>query len=254
MGSETGERMRKAGASFILALVALPLVVVLLFFTFWCSQGPSDTEIQHRMEEHLQEKYPGIDLANAVYTPKSWLGSAKLTGYLPDGDSDYDGYDIRYVEDNGRYSFQDNYYGLLIRTQYEAMIKQVADQYFNDCIVYVSFQDFPDNVNSTTTLQQTMDNGWMAYNSINLYINAAQYRKDKGEKLDKTKFDNDVSAFSQKWKAITDRSLVTGYAVDAKDLAKLKARKEQGDSSIDILHTKVVSFVEWGVGKIPGVE
>jgi hypothetical protein len=258
-------RTTRKPTTFLNVIIALLIVAVLagsLFFVFAkcaASFPPADEpEIQRQQAQaailaHLKQKYGDIKYDTINTVPIDGEDNFKLVSSLPGGSDYYDSFDATRFDNNGTYTYQDNYYGLLIRTEYEAMIKKVADKYFKDCIVYTTYEDFPDNVNASTTLRQTLDNGWMAHSSIYVYINARYYKASSY--LDKQKFSVDFQSFTKAWKQITDRSSVDAQLVPDATYAKLKNRDYQDKlKDEDDLADQSVIYTDWNTDRVPGVD
>jgi hypothetical protein len=238
---------------FALALLGVMTLGVSLPQMTGCSLG----DAQQQIEDHLRQKYGDIQYTIFNFAPYNAFDHTynELSAYLPGGDYANDGFDAKLYTDGGTNDFQDSYYGIIIRTQFEAMIQQVADKYFKFSKVFTFYQDFPDDVSATASLTQVLAQGKMAHNDVYLYINSASYIS-KGS-IDKKTFEDDVQAFANAWKSICSASAISGMAITEQGYDNLKKRDDMTyiDNNFNklILDSKDISFSDWSIDKIPGV-
>lgn len=226
------------------------MILPLTMFT-GCSFNGRD-----KIEAHLQQKYGQIDYSVITFKPNSFSQSYdELSAYLPGGDQTYDGFDAKLFTTNGQDSYQDSYYGFFIRDQFEAMIKQVADKYFKDCKVYTTYEDFPDDVTPTMTLDQVLAQGKMAHNTVSLFLDASDFYKQG--KYDSADFDKALNEFTKAWEQICNRSALNSYVLSQTTYDNLLNRDDISkipDSSSAVLDGKYKVLNDWSLNPVPGVQ
>jgi hypothetical protein len=254
---------KKAIRRTIILVVVLALVASLVFSLRGCLFGPDSWFFplkgvsQQDIENYLTQKYGDIHYKVTDFGGgMRWSGYNELKAKITDGEFKGDTFDAKVVEnDDGSVSYQDNYYGFLIQPQYEAMIKQVADKYFKNCIALVAFEDFPASVGPSTTLEQTMQSGQMAHNYVYIYTydgNPAQ-----NGQCNKTLIDQQTAAFAKTWNAISNRSLVETDVVSKKifdRLIKNPGYEDEISSKNLIIYEKAVNLNDWLTNPVPGVK
>jgi hypothetical protein len=212
---------------------------------------------QQQIEDHLKQKYGDIQYTIFNFAPYNAFDHTynELSAYLPGGDSTYDGFDAKLFTDGGANAFQDSYYGIIIRTQFEAMAQQVADKYFKHSKVFTTYDDFPDDVTATTPLEQVLSEGKMAHNFVDVYVDSSDYMA-KG-KINKKAVKRDTEKFAEEWKDNCSRSAITGWAITKVSYDELKDRhavaKIRDAFDKYILDTEEISSPDWSENPVPGV-
>jgi hypothetical protein len=238
---------------FALALLG----AMTLAFTFPQMDGCASLDPQQQIENHLKQKYGDIQYTIFNFAPYNAFDHTynELSAYLPNGNYNNDSFDAKLFTDGGTNAFQDSYYGLIIRTQFEEMIQKAADKYFKHSKAYTDYEDFPDEVTATTPLEQVLSEGKMAHNDINLYIDAEDYYKEKV--FNEKKFDKDVQAFAEFWNNTCKTSKIWGMAIIHSAFIDLTNREYMdviGEHKNDwFVSHKYVTINKWTDNPIPGV-
>jgi hypothetical protein len=212
---------------------------------------------QQQIEDHLRQKYGEIQYTIFNFAPYNAFDHTynELSAYLPGGDSTYDGFDAKLYTDGGTNAFQDSYYGIIIRTQFESMIQQVADKYFKHSKAYTTYEDFPDDVTATTPLEQVLSEGKMAHNTVRLYVDANEYQDDGN--FDKQRFEKDLQSLATAWKDTCHASEVRGMLIKEETYQALTNRSYMtyigNNFEKLIIDDKTISYSNWSTDKVPGV-
>jgi len=94
------------------------------------------------VDSFLKDKYPSIDYKVMGVIPCGGIGGAlyDLTNvYVTGGDNEVDSFYIKRYKDGDGYRYEDTYFGLLIREDFEKIVQKIAKNYFETCKVRVSF-------------------------------------------------------------------------------------------------------------------
>jgi hypothetical protein len=199
---------------------------------------PKDDAVKYEMRRHLEQKYGYIEFEESSFYHESIfiIGIGyRWNLYLAGGDPRTDDFFV-YKDDKNR-SIADSYYGLLIREDYEKMVKEVADRVFDDCKVYCHFQSyaFSDELTSDVDLAQALERDLLGINDPDAWIVVPNiYGTNEAD------FQKDAEAFIQGWGQSKQPLTIRVFCLNDKDY-KLYSRK----TYTDIFDNKLLCFPEY---------
>jgi hypothetical protein len=118
------------------------------------AENPLD--VSEQMEQYLEGKYGSLDYQTVGLIRAGFnQGYDTLTAYPVGGDPEQDQFLVNRYEEGGSYRFEDNYFGLLIRDEAEALLQGIADKHYKQSKVYLLFgrSMLPDELNGTSTFE-----------------------------------------------------------------------------------------------------
>lgn len=101
---------------------------------------------------------------------------------------------VYHEKDDSGYYFQDNYYGILVRNEYEQKLKNIIGKHLENYKVYFNFTAsyFPDDLNASSSLSDAMQNYENSF-----YANVYLFISDKsidGQSADYSEIPNELEA------------------------------------------------------------
>jgi hypothetical protein len=147
-----------------------------------------------QMKAHLEKKYGEVDFVELSYRPVQLTQSYdELIACPPGGDSEEDQFVVlRLKGDEGTY-FLDDYYGLLIREEYEQLVTETASDFLGPVKVYSSFLEtsFPRDVTAATPLKDVLDAEELTWAHIDIFV--------AGTESDVAEFEKQAKVFTDEW-------------------------------------------------------
>jgi hypothetical protein len=147
------------------------------------------------MTEHLEKKYGPIEFEEAGFIEPELLDSSYTWNlYLKGGDWANDGFSVYMSGD--KKEIVDTYYGLFVRDDYEALVKDVADEYFADCKVFCDFGrlNFPNELSKDVPLDEALVGGYFDHHYPIAIVLVKNVYGD-----DEEAFEADAEAFFDVW-------------------------------------------------------
>jgi len=130
------------------------------------------------VDSYLKDKYPSIDYQVMGVIPCGGIGGALYdlaNVYVTGGDNEADSFYIKRYKDGEGYSYDDTYFGLLIREDFEKIVLRISKNYFKTCKVRVSFiEPFDNSLVEGTSLDKFIE----LYQNKNRYEFIDLYTED----------------------------------------------------------------------------
>ncbi len=128
--------------------------------------------LKDEMIAHLEKKY-GEKFLPIFLEPSGFqIDYDELQFYKEGTDPETDKAHIAKFNRDGKVKYIDNYFGLIIREEYENIIKGVVEKIFGECKVYATFDadSFSDNLKRGNTYEDAIRNGEFINSLIYIYI------------------------------------------------------------------------------------
>ena len=130
------------------------------------------------VDSYLKDKYPSIDYQVMGVIPCGGIGGALYdlaNVYVTGGDNEADSFYIKRYKDGEGYRYDDTYFGLLIREDFEKIVLRISKNYFKTCKVRVSFiEPFDNSLVEGTSLDKFIE----LYQNKNRYEFIDLYTED----------------------------------------------------------------------------
>jgi hypothetical protein len=147
-----------------------------------------------QMKAHLEKKYGEVDFVELSYRPVQLTQSYdELIACPPGGDSKADQFVVlRLKGDEGTY-FLDDYYGLLVREEYEQLVTETASDFLGPVKVCASFLEtsFPRDVTAATPLKDVLDAEELTWALVDVFV--------AGTEGDVAEFEKQAKVFTDEW-------------------------------------------------------
>jgi len=136
------------------------------------NQKNRESEFIRQAQEHLTSKYGKIEFEVLGIFPSGFdYPYDFMNVYLKGEDKDETEFEIRRYKEKGKVRFEDSYFGLQIRDEFEGLIKKTADSYFPEYKVRVVVpQIFPNYYTKDSTLRDAADAQDLAYPGIIIMV------------------------------------------------------------------------------------
>lgn len=117
-----------------------------------------ENEIIAEMRTHLSEKYGDINYKLISFVPAGWEHSYDLLNISVEKDGNEYIRVERHKDDNGYY-YKDNYFGLLIRDEFENEVLECASKHFDDFMVYADLKsdNYPNSLDDSSTFEDFLN-------------------------------------------------------------------------------------------------
>jgi hypothetical protein len=194
--------------------------------------------VKYEMRRHLEQKYGYIEFEESSFYHESIfiIGIGYRWNLYPvGGDPEADGFHLYKGDKSG--SIVDSYYGLLIREDYEKMVKEVADQYFDECKVHCSLSNmaFPNELTAAVSLEQALDSNLIGLNDPFAWVIVPNsYGNDEAA------FQKDAEMFAT---ALTGRRLPLVLRAFCVSRSDFEASTREND--LEIIEKKKMVFEEF---------
>ncbi|MDS0525621.1 hypothetical protein NNC19_08025 [Clostridium sp. SHJSY1] len=115
-------------------------------------------QIVSYLEKKYDKKFTVINVKGKEFLDNN---NVDLFVYPEDGDREKDRFTATRKNGDEGYIFEDNYFELLIKDEYQEKVHEIAKEFFPECKVSASFEGkcFPYEFNSKSTLQDVIDKG-----------------------------------------------------------------------------------------------
>lgn len=125
--------------------------------------------------EHLEQKY-GVEVTPFVYETGDFMSSTdEVRFYGPSIDETCEHGTVYILKENGDVKYVDNYFGYLVREEYERIVTSMVCQEFKEAKVFAyRCESLPDNFNNEDMLQEALDSGEQLYSSLRIFVEANQ--------------------------------------------------------------------------------
>lgn len=147
----------------------LCFILVFLMGAYGCTMMPnhelpkanhseSEQDVIRSMQDHLTQKYGTFNYQIDGFIWAGWDFKYDLLNLTTTIDGEEYSFSVeRHKEENG-YSFEDNYFGLLIKKDYEAAVFEHAVQYFPSCFVAASTMsvNYPNTLTGVSTFEDLL--------------------------------------------------------------------------------------------------
>ncbi len=137
-------------------------------------------QIRYAME-YLNNKYPNENFEILICNPKNKMNSMTTIMFY-EGRNREELYDLYITESDEGYRAEDNYYGVLIREEYDTELTNILrESGFEKCLVYTAFNEVHDeSVNGELTAEDIFKLGNQLGRGTDIFID---YDPDKSELL-----------------------------------------------------------------------
>ena len=119
----------------------------------------SSADIVGDMRMHLSEKYGYIDYDIEGFIAAGWDHPYDRLNLSTKVDGIEEPFSVeRHKSDDG-YTFEDNYFGIIVRGEFEDKVKEYAEKYFSDFKVYAGLtsNNYPNSLTKESTLEDLME-------------------------------------------------------------------------------------------------
>ena len=119
----------------------------------------SSADIVSDMRMHLYEKYGYIDYDIEGFIGAGWDHPYDRLNLSTKVDGIEESFSVeRHKSDDG-YTFEDNYFGIIVRGEFEDKVKEYAEKYFSDFKVYAGLtsNNYPNSLTKESTLEDLME-------------------------------------------------------------------------------------------------
>lgn len=146
-------------------------------------------QIVSYLEKKYDKKFTVINVKGKEFLDNN---NVDLFVYPEGGDREKDRFTATRKDGDGKYVFEDNYFELLIKGEYEEKVHEIAKEFFPECKVSASFEgkSFPDEFNSKSTLQDVINKGEDIDSLMRIVVAQSSISMDE--------FDNKVDLFAKK--------------------------------------------------------
>ncbi len=112
-------------------------------------------EIVCEMEEYINEKYENVGYSFVAFHPAGWDHSYDLLYLNTEFEGEQEDFCVKRYLKNGKYVFEDNYFGLLITKDFVSEINKFASKYFKQFIADANCTelDYPHSFTKNSTLE-----------------------------------------------------------------------------------------------------
>lgn len=129
------------------------------------------SDILNYLEDKYNEEFTIISIQGKEFLEP--LNVAKVFVYPTKGDKERDRFQAERTMTDGKASFADSYFGLLIRDEYNERISSVVSKYFDRFAVDSSFGNstyFSNEYDETKSLQDAIDGGQDIFSNVNILV------------------------------------------------------------------------------------
>lgn len=141
----------------------LILTILILIGVCGCNMKENSNTTKHQnpqheivveMREHLRKKYGHISYKIDGLITAGWDHSYDQLNLSATIDGVEESFFVRRYNNDGAYSFSDNYFGLVIRDEFEEFVGEYAKKYFPEFKVFSGIADvYPNSLTAKSTLQ-----------------------------------------------------------------------------------------------------
>lgn len=162
-------------------ILAVVLAITILIGVSGCMKDSAKTKkkytpegIKDTMIAYLEEKY-GEEFVPITLTPRNWAYDYdELSVYPKNGNEEEDYFYVRGTKmEDGSYIMQDGYFGVLIKDEYEAFMRSLVKEIYDEFKLYSMFGKLgvlPDRLNKDTKLSEIYDPNEYFSSSTNVFV------------------------------------------------------------------------------------
>lgn len=148
--------------------IFLFIVLILLIGACGCAMKPnnqtsrtnrsqSEQEIVSAIKEHLSQKYGSFNYQVEGFIKAGWDHDYDLLNLSVEINGTKETFSVQRHSTESGYVYEDNYFGLLVRPNFEEKVSELAADYFASMNVYVTLsQNYPDNLTNAAQIDDLL--------------------------------------------------------------------------------------------------
>lgn len=123
----------------------------------WGRSRETEREVVSAMQDYLIEKYDVVFYDIVSFWAAGWNYDYDILNLSTEIDGVEESFSVERHKTETGYEFKDNYFGLVIRSSFEAKVSALAAEYFEEYHVYAILrQNYPDNLTKPTQLDDLL--------------------------------------------------------------------------------------------------
>lgn len=144
-------------------LVFSLIFVILVMGVCGCSMEQNNKQISEQqiiaeMKNHLSDKYGNIEYDVKGFIASGWDHPYDVLNLVTIVDGLEESFRVERHENEGKYVYKDNYFGVVIREEFENQVIVLAEKYFPEFKVFAGMQShmYPDSLNGDSNLEDML--------------------------------------------------------------------------------------------------
>lgn len=191
----------------------LILTILILIGVCGCNMKENSNTTKHQnpqheivveMREHLRKKYGHISYKIDGLITAGWDHSYDQLNLSTTIDGVEESFFVRRYNNDGVYSFSDNYFGLVIRDEFEKFVGEYAEKYFPEFKVFAITKSnlfvYPNSLTANSTLKNMLElKGQLGNITFEVFVNETFNNVEE--------FNEAAKAFVSDWKILEVHSI-----------------------------------------------